>query len=61
MKVSNEVPDELSCNGCVWFDQCHSNKRCDYYDGADYQTLAEDEYQSELKDRHDGYMSGIIF
>lgn len=61
MKVSNEAPEALTCKGCVWFDQCGSDKRCDDYDGANYHELAEEEYRADLNDRHESYMSGIIF
>lgn len=44
-----------TCFGCIWFDQCGSEERCDGYDPAvdDEKEKQEiKEYKRDLKKRH---------
>lgn len=53
MSKNNEM---RSCKGCIWYDECDHEERCDGYYSQKYEEqLARSEYENDLRERVDTY------
>lgn len=49
-----------SCKGCIWFEDCGTDGRCEYYDSPAHETkLALDEYEQYLKEQEEDYEESL--
>ena len=50
------------CENCIWFDQCHEDEACEYYDPAsteEQEAMQIAEYNADLLMRHELYEEQI--